>query len=172
MCGGQTSPHKPRLVVPHSTCQKRPTNMSKETYKHVTTRLVVPHSTCPPPSSSPQAHSFCIRYSVINNNPRRCMDNFKGGSASSSSASHFLKRPAKSPICQKRPTNRPIRKHPRRCMDNFKGGSASSSSRFSIFSSIVAIRAASNALRFCTRAPCMTSSWTYVKYNFLSALCK
>ena len=40
MCGGQPSPHKPRLVVSHSTC--------------------------PPVSSSPHAHSFVIVPAVIN----------------------------------------------------------------------------------------------------------
>ena len=43
ICGGQTSPHKPRLVVSHSTC--------------------------PPLSSSPHAHSFVLGTAVINNNP-------------------------------------------------------------------------------------------------------
>ncbi len=42
VCGGQTSPHKPRLVVSHSTC--------------------------PPLSSSPHAHSFVLGTAVINNN--------------------------------------------------------------------------------------------------------
>ena len=45
VCGGQTSPHKPRLVVSHSIC--------------------------PPLSSSPHAHSFVLGTAVINNNPRR-----------------------------------------------------------------------------------------------------
>jgi hypothetical protein len=40
MCGGQASPHKPRLVVSHSTC--------------------------PPLSSSPHAHSFVLGTAVIN----------------------------------------------------------------------------------------------------------
>ena len=40
---GQTIPHKPRLVVSHSTC--------------------------PPLSSSPHAHSFVLGSAVINNNP-------------------------------------------------------------------------------------------------------
>jgi hypothetical protein len=40
VCGGQPSPHKPRLVVSHSTC--------------------------PPLSSSPDAHSFVIGPAVIN----------------------------------------------------------------------------------------------------------
>jgi hypothetical protein len=40
VCGGQPSPHKPRLVVPHSTC--------------------------PPLSSSPHAHSFVLGTAVIN----------------------------------------------------------------------------------------------------------
>ena len=40
VCGGQPSPHKPRLVVSHSTC--------------------------PPLSSSPHAHSFVIGPAVIN----------------------------------------------------------------------------------------------------------
>ena len=40
--GGQPSPHKPRLVVSHSTC--------------------------PPLSSSPHAHSFVLGTAVINNN--------------------------------------------------------------------------------------------------------
>ena len=43
VCGGQPSPHKPRLVVSHSTC--------------------------PPLSSSPHAHSFVLGTAVINNNP-------------------------------------------------------------------------------------------------------
>jgi len=42
VCGGQTSPHKPRLVVSNSTC--------------------------PPLSSSPHAHSFVLGTAVINNN--------------------------------------------------------------------------------------------------------
>jgi len=42
VCGGQPSPHKPRLVVSHSTC--------------------------PPLSSSPHAHSFVLSTAVINNN--------------------------------------------------------------------------------------------------------
>jgi hypothetical protein len=42
VCGGQPSPHKPRLVVSHSTC--------------------------PPLSSSPHAHSFVLGTAVINNN--------------------------------------------------------------------------------------------------------
>jgi len=42
VCGGQTSPRKPRLVVSHSTC--------------------------PPLSSSPHAHSFVLGTAVINNN--------------------------------------------------------------------------------------------------------
>jgi hypothetical protein len=42
VCGGQASPHKPRLVVSHSTC--------------------------PPLSSSPHAHSFVLGTAVINNN--------------------------------------------------------------------------------------------------------
>ena len=41
MCGGQTSPQKPRLAVSHSTC---------------------------PPLSSPNAHSFVLGTAVINNN--------------------------------------------------------------------------------------------------------
>ena len=41
VCGGQTSPHKPRLVVSHSTCSPR--------------------------SSSPHAHSFVLGTAVINN---------------------------------------------------------------------------------------------------------
>jgi hypothetical protein len=41
-CGGQTSPHNPRLVVSHNTC--------------------------PPLSSSPHAHSFVLGTAVINNN--------------------------------------------------------------------------------------------------------
>jgi hypothetical protein len=40
VCGGQTSPHKPRLVVSHSTC--------------------------PPLSSSPHANSFVLGTAVIN----------------------------------------------------------------------------------------------------------
>jgi hypothetical protein len=40
VCGGQPSPHKPRLVVSHSTC--------------------------PPLSSSPNAHSFVLGTAVIN----------------------------------------------------------------------------------------------------------
>ena len=44
VCGGQTSPHKPQLVVSHSTC--------------------------PPRSSSPHAHSFVSVTAVINNNNR------------------------------------------------------------------------------------------------------
>jgi hypothetical protein len=40
VCGGQPSPHKPRLVVSHSTC--------------------------PPLSSSPHAHSFVLGTTVIN----------------------------------------------------------------------------------------------------------
>jgi hypothetical protein len=48
VCGGQPSPHKPRLVVSHSTC--------------------------PPLSSSPHAHSFVLSTAVINNNlPRKCL---------------------------------------------------------------------------------------------------
>jgi hypothetical protein len=43
VCGGQPSPHEPRLVVSHSTC--------------------------PPLSSSPHAHSFVLGSAVINNNP-------------------------------------------------------------------------------------------------------
>ncbi len=42
VCGGQTSPHKPRLVVSHSTCSPLP--------------------------SSPHAHSFVLGTAVINNN--------------------------------------------------------------------------------------------------------
>ena len=48
VCGGQPSPHKPRLVVSHSTC--------------------------PPLSSSPHAHSFVLGTAVINTHikdPRR-----------------------------------------------------------------------------------------------------
>ena len=45
MCGGQPSPHKPRLVVSHSTR--------------------------PPLSSSPHAHSFVIGPAVINTHPVR-----------------------------------------------------------------------------------------------------
>jgi hypothetical protein len=45
VCGGQTSPHKPRLVVSHSTCSPR--------------------------SSSPHAHSFGVGTTVINNNLTR-----------------------------------------------------------------------------------------------------
>jgi hypothetical protein len=41
VCGGQASPHKPRLIVSHSTC--------------------------PPLSSSPHAHSFVLDTAVINN---------------------------------------------------------------------------------------------------------
>ena len=44
VCGGQPSPHKPRLVVSHSTC--------------------------PPLSSSPHAHSFVIGPAVINTHTR------------------------------------------------------------------------------------------------------
>ena len=44
VCGGQASPHKPRLVVSHSTC--------------------------PPLSSSPHAHSFVLGTAVINNNKK------------------------------------------------------------------------------------------------------
>ncbi len=44
VCGGQASPHKPRLVVSHSTC--------------------------PPLSSSPHAHSFVIGPAVINTHTR------------------------------------------------------------------------------------------------------
>jgi hypothetical protein len=40
VCGGQPSPHKPRIVVSHSTC--------------------------PPLSSSPHAHSFVLGTTVIN----------------------------------------------------------------------------------------------------------
>jgi hypothetical protein len=40
VCGGQASPHKPRLVVSHSTC--------------------------PPLSSSPHAHSFVLGTAVLN----------------------------------------------------------------------------------------------------------
>jgi len=43
VCGGQTGPHKPRLVVSHITCS--------------------------PLSSSPHAHSFVLGTVVINNNP-------------------------------------------------------------------------------------------------------
>jgi hypothetical protein len=46
VCGGQPSPHKPRLVVSHSTC--------------------------PPLSSSPHAHSFVLGTTVINNNKGVC----------------------------------------------------------------------------------------------------
>jgi hypothetical protein len=42
VCGGQTSPHKPPLVMSHSTC--------------------------PPLSSSPHTHSFVLGTAVINNN--------------------------------------------------------------------------------------------------------
>jgi len=42
VCGGQASPHKPRLVVSHSTC--------------------------PPLSSSPHVHSFVLGTAVNNNN--------------------------------------------------------------------------------------------------------
>ena len=45
VCGGQPSPHKPRLVVSHSTC--------------------------PPLSSSPHAHSFVIGPAVINTHSMR-----------------------------------------------------------------------------------------------------
>jgi hypothetical protein len=45
VCGGQPSPHKPRLVVSHSTC--------------------------PPLSSSPHAHRFVLGPAVINNNLNR-----------------------------------------------------------------------------------------------------
>jgi hypothetical protein len=44
VCGGQPSPHKPRLVVSHSTC--------------------------PPLSSSPHAHSFVLGTAVINKTSR------------------------------------------------------------------------------------------------------
>jgi len=44
VCGGQPSPHKPRLVVSHSTC--------------------------PPLSSFPHAHSFVIGPAVINTHTR------------------------------------------------------------------------------------------------------
>ncbi len=47
VCGGQPSPHKPRLVVSHSTC--------------------------PPLSSSPHAHSFVIGPAVINTHTRFCV---------------------------------------------------------------------------------------------------
>jgi hypothetical protein len=47
VCGGQPSPHKPRLVVSHSTC--------------------------PPLSSSPHAHSFVIGPAVINTHTGRSM---------------------------------------------------------------------------------------------------
>jgi hypothetical protein len=42
VCGGQTSPHKPRFLVSHSTCS--------------------------PQSSSPHSHSFVLGTAVINNN--------------------------------------------------------------------------------------------------------
>ncbi len=42
LCGGQTSPHKPRLVASHSTCSPR--------------------------SSSPHAHSFVVGTAIIKNN--------------------------------------------------------------------------------------------------------
>jgi len=45
VCGGQPSPHKPRLVVSHSTC--------------------------PPLSSSPHAHSFVLGTAVINTHKMR-----------------------------------------------------------------------------------------------------
>jgi len=53
VCGGQTNPHKPRLVVSHSTCSPR--------------------------SSHPHAHSFVLGTAVINNNkstlPREQLSN-------------------------------------------------------------------------------------------------
>jgi hypothetical protein len=57
VCGGQISPHKPRLVVSHSTC--------------------------PPLSSSPHAHSFVLGTAVINNNKRSddWMDPYKAAHA-------------------------------------------------------------------------------------------
>jgi hypothetical protein len=51
VCGGQPSPHKPRLVVSHSTC--------------------------PPLSSSPHAHSFVIGTAVINTHTR-CLATLSG----------------------------------------------------------------------------------------------
>ena len=51
VCGGQPSPHKPRLVVSHSTC--------------------------PPLSSPPHAHSFVIGPAVINTHTRRCSKSVK-----------------------------------------------------------------------------------------------
>ena len=53
VCGGQPSPHKPRLVVSHSTC--------------------------PPLSSSPHAHSFVLGTAVINNNLDCCIPRWAGG---------------------------------------------------------------------------------------------
>jgi hypothetical protein len=50
VCGGQPSPHKPRLVVSHSTC--------------------------PPLSSSPHAHSFVLGSAVINTHPRMTKTSF------------------------------------------------------------------------------------------------
>ena len=52
VCGGQTSPHKPRLVVSYSTC--------------------------PPLSSSPHAHSFVLGTAVINNNNSLVRDSSDG----------------------------------------------------------------------------------------------
>ena len=48
VCGGQPSPHKPRLVVSHSTC--------------------------PPLSSSPHAHSFVLGTAVINTHTEQRSD--------------------------------------------------------------------------------------------------
>ena len=51
VCGGQPSPHKPRLVVSHSTC--------------------------PPLSSSPHAHSFVLGTTVINTHSEKRPSNSK-----------------------------------------------------------------------------------------------
>jgi hypothetical protein len=69
VCGGQTSPHKPRLVVSHSTC--------------------------PPLSSSPHAHIFVLGTAVINNNfshsdsARRVRQISAGNSVRSSLRQHW-----------------------------------------------------------------------------------
>jgi hypothetical protein len=72
VCGGQPSPHKPRLVVSHSTCP--PLSSSPHAHSFVLgtavinnrPRLVVSRSTCPPLSPSPHANSFIIGTAVIN----------------------------------------------------------------------------------------------------------
>ena len=68
---GQTSPHKPPLVVPHSTC---PSLSPSPPRINAMRRRAMSHNTCPPLSSSPHAHSFVIGPAVINTHTDRSAD--------------------------------------------------------------------------------------------------